>query len=244
VWRELFVLISFLSLCIFILRVLSFKKLKFEKKEVSSLQTRSKTKKYWPKIAQAAILVGIVNSIFYFVNNYINTHSMIENLTIDTSKFLVNMIATFCFALFLFFWGKVLINKNYKFSFLMKVGMTGTSFFLFLSFLFSESSMIKILFSQIGLVFFAQLMTVTVLNEILYMFPKEMKTESLGISLSLGNSIIGGAVPLTSSLFLSNNLNSFMPLIYLFLLIVIGMYCVKLIDEERKKGSDERVSSV
>ena len=234
-WRVPFFCIAGLSLLCFFPRYKFYKKQAFIKRD--HVPSNTGVKVNWRQIFAASILFAIFNSLFYVINVLINTYTMFLHFDFNSSQFLINSIATAFFAVCLLSWAFILDKIPHNPFVMMKTALVGITIMLPFTFYFHRHGFLVSLCSQLSLIACVQLLTVTSATILPALFPKPVRVLSTGVSLSLGNSVIGGFFPLMASLigFEGNKIYSVVGGI--FVLIFLGFFCVRRLDKTKEAGS-------
>ena len=201
-WRHAFLLISVISFCAFMVRFYYFDHDFDDVLHKSLTQSKASLSRYKMEICIFIVLCSIFNSIFYLINAYIHSISMIVTTQIIPSKFLMNLISTFLFSAFIVGWGLFLDRKKMNIQKVFYSALIGLA--LLLKPLFdtfsSEAVMLYSLFIQGGAILFCQLLAVITLNRLPAVFPSTMCIQATGLSLSVGASLVGGGMPFFAAL--------------------------------------------
>jgi MHS family proline/betaine transporter-like MFS transporter len=192
-WRYAFILVSFIGFGVFLKRAFSYR----DSWEAPPPRESVNIKMYLPEILACVILVGMINSMFYLVNTFINNYKMIINLNLVASQFLLNFIMTAFFPLSIWLWSIYLTRRNYQPFKVLKYSLL--SMLLVLPFLFYAyvqalplwvNIIVQVVFSSC-----IQLFAIIGISLIPRLFPEAIRVQACGIGFNLGISLLGGGFP-------------------------------------------------
>jgi MFS family permease len=198
-WRMAFVLVSIMGFCVFYFRYIIFKEKFFERQKKISEKVQIKTQ--WKTLLFFIILISIINSVFYLINSFFNNYQMIITSQIISSKLLITLLSTIFFSIAIIAWGYLLDKKTINVLKLINISLVGIACFIIPLFItgLNPSSFWMPLWVQCAMIVFSQLLAVLALGTLPKYFAQNTRVQLTGISVSIGASLVGGAMPLLAS---------------------------------------------
>jgi len=227
-WRGAFVFVSLIAIFTFIKRAYNFGKIPMPPAEV--VKSKLKLKNYIKEILMCMLLVGFANSMFYFVNMFLNTYHMILDSKIEVDKFLINFVCTSFFAVCIIAWSMFLSKRNYDPIKMMKIAIFCIFILLFpLLYTFAEQKILLALVVQILFATAIQLFTVVGISYMPRLFPESIRVQSCGLSFNLGISLLGGGFPYICTRLTETTGHSYAPILASSVLLGLAYFTLCII---------------
>lgn len=192
-WRYAFILVSLIGFGVFLKRAFSYQ----SAWEAPPPKQHVNIKTFLPEIFACVILVGMINSMFYLVNTFINNYKMILSTNLSSSQFLLNLIMTTFFPISIWLWSIFLTRRNYQPFNVLKTSLLSMLIvlpFLFYAYVQALPLWVNILV-QIVFGSCIQLFAIIGISIIPRIFPESIRVQACGIGFNLGISLLGGGFP-------------------------------------------------